>query len=197
MNLPQRPDDSPATRASDDDRERAAAVVRAALVDGRVPANELDERLGRVFTATSRAELAVIVADLEPAPPGRATAGDTAVISDFTRTGRWLVGDSYRASAVIGVGVIDLREASFTGQEANIHVSAWISTVYVVVPDDVEVHVAGTGVIGGFKQDFPSTDRAAGRRVTVTGVAVCSTVYVVRQLPPARERRLRQRELKA
>ena len=40
--------------------------------------------------------------------------------------------------------------------ETTIHVSSWFSTVYVVVPEDAEVRVAGTGIVGGFKQDRES-----------------------------------------
>jgi len=190
----------PAPRASDADRERAAAVLQAAAADGRVSVGELDERLELVYRANSRDELASIVKDLQPVPwPGGtpALASDVGVLSDFARKGRWLVGDNYRATAVISSGVIDLRRAQFTGPETTIHVSSWISTVYVVVPEDAEVRVAGTGILGGFKQDRESAGYPAAHRINVTGVAVCGSVFVVRQLPPAKERRLRRRERKA
>ena len=190
----------PALRASDADRERAAAVLQAAAADGRVSAGELDQRLELVYRASSRDELASIVKDLQPVPwPGGTPtlAKDTGVLSDFARKGRWLVGDKYRATAVISSGVIDLHQAQFTGPETTIHVSSWIGTVYVVVPEDAEVRVAGTGILGGFKQDRESSGYPAAHRINVTGVAVCGSVFVVRQLPPAKERRLRRRERKA
>lgn len=190
----------PALRASDADRERAAAVLQAAAADGRVSAGELDERLELVYRANSRDELASIVKDLQPVPwPGGtpALAKDAGVLSDFARKGRWLVGDRYRATAVISSGVIDLRQAQFTGPETTIHVSSWIGTVYIVVPEDAEVRVAGTGILGGFKQDRESAGYPAAHRINVTGVAVCGSVFVVRQLPPAKERSLRRRERKA
>ena len=190
----------PALRASDADRERAAAVLQAAAADGRVSAGELDQRLELVYRASSRDELASIVKDLQPVPwPGGTPtlAKDTGVLSDFARKGRWLVGDKYRATAIISSGVIDLHQAQFTGPETTIHVSSWIGTVYVVVPEDAEVRVAGTGILGGFKQDRESAGYPAAHRINVTGVAVCGSVFVVRQLPPAKERRLRRRERKA
>lgn len=200
------PDDPPAgkaspadlaLRASDADRERAAAVLQAATADGRVSAGELDERLGLVYSAKSQGELASVVQDLQPAswPNGTpASAKDVGVLSDFVRKGRWLVGDKYRATAVISSGVIDLREAQFTGPETTIHVNSWISTVYVVVPEDAEVRVAGTGILGGFEQDRESGHYSAARRINVTGLAVCGSIYVVHQLPSGKERRLHKRE---
>src|ERR1035437_8393697 len=120
-----------APRASDADRERAAAVLQAATADGRVSAGELDERLGLVYSAKSKDELASIVKDLQPVPwPGGTPtrAKDIGVLSDFVRKGRWLVGDTYRGTAVISSGVIDLREAQFTGPETTIHVNSWIGS---------------------------------------------------------------------
>jgi hypothetical protein len=189
-----------ALRASDADRERVAAVLRSATADGRVSVDELEERLESVYNARSRGELASIVEDLQPVRRASGTPTpmrDVGVLGDFVRKGRWVVGQTYRGTAVISSGVIDLREARFTGPETTIHVNSWIGTVYVVVPEDVEVRVAGTGILGGFKQDRESADDTAAHRINVTGVAVCGSVHVVHQLPPAKERRLQERERKS
>ncbi|MDL4818703.1 DUF1707 domain-containing protein [Actinomadura opuntiae] len=182
-----------ALRASDSDRERAAAVLQEATADGRVSHAELEKRLDLVYRAKSRAELESLVKDLQPIQwaDGSPTATkDSGIISSLVRKGRWVVGSEYRATAVIGSGVVDLREAQFTGPETTIRISAWLSTIYVVVPENVEVRVSGSGVIGGFEQDRESTGHGATHRVTVTGVAVCSTVRVVHRLPANQERRL-------
>lgn len=187
---------TPALRVSDADRERAAAVLREATADGRLATGELHERLDLVYGARTTGELADAVRDLG-SPGGRPTAAeDAGVLSDFARRGPWLVGARYRATAVVATGVVDLREARFAGPETTIHVHAWIGTVHVVVPEGVEVCVEGTGVLGGFHQDRATTHRPAARRITVTGVAVCGSVFVVRELPAAKERRLRKRERK-
>ncbi|MBS2535206.1 DUF1707 and DUF2154 domain-containing protein [Catenulispora sp. NF23] len=188
-----------ALRASDADRERAAQVLQAATADGRVTPAELEERLERVFAAKSRGELATIVSDLRPARPADAAptaAKDLGVLSDISRGGEWVVGDGYTGTAVIGSGVIDLRNAEFTGSETTIRVNAWVSTVYVVVPPDVEVRVEGKSVLGGFTRgrDEPGRARSAAHRITVTGVAVLGTVHVVHELPPDKLRRLHKRE---
>ena len=203
------PDDSPgsqaipadpALRASDSDRERATSVLQAAMADGRVSAGELEERLDLVYRARSQGELASIVKDLQPArwaSESPTSTKDVGIINDFVRHGRWVVGDKYRATAVIGSGVLDLRQAQFTGPETTIHVSSWISTVYIVVPEDAEVRVAGTGIVGGFKQDRERAGYSAAHRINVTGVAVFGSVHVVRELPAATERRLQKRRRKS
>jgi hypothetical protein len=202
VDIPQPPDAvRPATpvRASDADRERAAAILRAATIDGRLPVGELDERLGLVYNAKSTGELASIVEDLQPTPwrgSPPPPAKDAGVLAGFTRNGRWAVAGEYRATAVIGSGVIDLRQAQFTTPETTIRVNSWISTIYVVVPRDAEVRVAGAGILGGFRQDREGTGYPAVHRINVIGVAVCGSVLIVRRLPPARERRLQKRKRK-
>jgi hypothetical protein len=184
-------------RASDADRERTASLLQAATADGRVSIGELEQRLDLVYRAKSQGELAAIVEDLRPARLASgtpSTAKDVGVLNGFVRQGHWLVGSKYRATALLSSGVVDLREAQFTGPQTTIHVNSWVSTVYVVVPEDAAVYVAGTGVLGGFEQDRESATPSAAVRIDVTGVACCGNVHVVHELPAAKVRRLRTRK---
>ena len=98
MNVPQPSEAArPAipVRASDADREQAAAVLQAATADGRLPVAELDERLGLVYNAKSKDELASIVKDLQPAAwPGGSppAAKDAGVLA--RRSTQWTLGRS-------------------------------------------------------------------------------------------------------
>jgi hypothetical protein len=56
-----------ALRASDGDRERVVERLRHATGEGRLLAEELEERLGAAFSARTYGELDVLVSDL-PAP---------------------------------------------------------------------------------------------------------------------------------
>ncbi|MFJ7243650.1 DUF1707 domain-containing protein [Kitasatospora sp. NPDC098652] len=187
-------DSTPALRVSDADRERAAAVLREAAADGRLATGELNERLDLVYGARTTGELAAAVRDLQRPQGGPTAAEDVGVLSDFARRGPWVVGAEYRATAVVAAGVVDLREARFTGPETTIRVQAWIGTVHVVVPEGVEVCVEATRILGDFHQDRETAHHPAARRITVIGTAVCGSVFVVHDLPPAQERRLRKRE---
>jgi fatty acid desaturase len=55
-------------RASDADREQVAERLRHATAEGRLLAEELEQRLGAAFSARSYGELDALVADL-PNPP--------------------------------------------------------------------------------------------------------------------------------
>jgi hypothetical protein len=59
----------PALRASDADREAVAERLRVASVDGRIDAEELEQRLSLVYSARWVGELDRIVADVVPPPP--------------------------------------------------------------------------------------------------------------------------------
>jgi len=188
----------PALRATDADRERTASLLQAAVADGRLSIGELDTMLESVYAAKSTAELSAIMADLRPDPARWSGAApmstkDVAVLSDFARQGRWLVGNTFRGTAIIGTGVIDLRQARFTGPETTIIANSILSSIYIVVPRDVEVHVAGTGIIGGFKRDAEYFDGPATHRVNIAGAAVIGMVYVVHE-PPTVKRGLFRRK---
>src|SRR5436190_21661728 len=61
-------------RASHDDRDRVVELLRVSAGDGRLTAEELDERLEQAMTARTYGELARLVADL-PAVGSAAGAG--------------------------------------------------------------------------------------------------------------------------
>jgi hypothetical protein len=60
-------------RASDADREHIAERLRQATAEGRLVADELEQRLGEAFKARTYGELARLVSDL-PAPPSERRA---------------------------------------------------------------------------------------------------------------------------
>ena len=82
-------------RASDADRDIAADILCAAVGDGRLTLDELDDRLGAALSAQTTIELAALIADLpgrrcgRPAPPPRPS--DRAARSGFAPASRWSV----------------------------------------------------------------------------------------------------------
>jgi hypothetical protein len=91
--------DFPEIRASDADRDRVVDVLRDAVGDGRLTADEFDERLEAALSSRTLGELAGLTADLVggPARPGATTvqAEEVARIDQrggsVQRTGRWVV----------------------------------------------------------------------------------------------------------
>src|SRR3954463_1093062 len=67
---------SPALRASDADRERAADALRRHHLDGRLDTDELQDRLGRCYAARTTGDLAALFADPRAPLCGDLPAGD-------------------------------------------------------------------------------------------------------------------------
>jgi hypothetical protein len=86
-----------ALRASDADRDQAAELVKAAMSDGMLTFAEGDERLGAVYRARYRHELAAVTADLPVSEPARADAS----LPELLRNVAALLWARYRVAAVV------------------------------------------------------------------------------------------------
>jgi hypothetical protein len=194
-------------RASDDDRERVAEVLRQAAGDGRLTLAELQDRLEALYAAKTYGELEPVVSDLPsvrlPRPSASAplplrTAGEAAAVPDrvggvpvsrvakavfggVTRRGQWVVPTDYRVKAVFGGVELDLREARLESQEITIEIKAIFGGVEVVLPDDVIAVVDGMGIFGGFADEASSRQAPPGAPVVrIGGKAVFGGVNVKR-----------------
>src|SRR2546429_8744232 len=106
-------------RASHEDGDRVPELLRTAGGDGRLPAEELDERLEKALTARTYGELAALGRDLPAAPgfpAGRPAAEPKSLIrierrsGSAKRDGRWLV-----PQRVEGPGPSGRVKLDFTG----------------------------------------------------------------------------------
>jgi hypothetical protein len=199
--------DDRSLRASDDDRERVAEVLRQAAGDGRLTLAELQDRLEALYAAKTYGELEPVVADLPsvrlPRPSASApspvrTAGEAAAVPDrvggvpvsrvakavfgeVTRRGQWVVPSDYRVKAVFGGVELDLREARLESQEITIEIKAIFGGVEVVLPDDVTAVVDGMGIFGGFADEASVRQPPPGAPVVrIGGKAVFGGVNVRR-----------------
>lgn len=117
----------------------------------------------------------------------------------FQRKGTWTVPRAFTAFALMGGGEIDLREARFEDRDVVIRCFALMSGVQIIVPPDLETHVGGIGLMGGFDHTGSADGDPAGPRVTVTGLALFGGVGVERKLRKEEHKRLKEerRQVKA
>lgn len=181
-----RPGTPPAILASDDDRARAEARLRAAVETGRLSLAELDPRLDEVFRARTRADLEAACRGLPEPGPRDALVVDRAPTSrsllvgmfgGFERKGDWVVPPRMTLWSMWGGGVLDLTEARFSSADTEIRaVSLWGGSK-ILFPDDVEVDVKGFGLFGVFdKAATRRIGKAGTPRVTVRGLALFGAV---------------------
>jgi uncharacterized protein DUF1707 len=138
-------------RASYEDRDRVVETLRLAAGDGRLTADELDQRIEMALTARTYGELAALTKDL-PDPAGAAMAEPKDLIRiDVTsararRDGHWMV--PRRMEVKIGSGGVklDFTEAVITQATLRIDVevnSGWLLLItkpgIVVDADDISV----------------------------------------------------------
>ena len=115
-------------RASHADRDQVVELLRVAAGDGRLSAEELDDRLERALTARTYADLATLTADL-PAAPGAAVVPPVAGAVSATpkdlvrihvhgssarRDGRWVVPKELDVRVKGGGVTLDFTEAVIT-----------------------------------------------------------------------------------
>ena len=119
---------APRLRASHADRDRVVEVLRVAAGDGRLTAEELDERLEAALSARTHGELAALTEDL-PAPAGQ-EAKDLVRISqrfgDAARTGRWVVPRRMEIQLTAGNVKLDFTEAVITRDTVHVDIDLGI-----------------------------------------------------------------------
>ncbi|MHB1527251.1 MAG: DUF1707 SHOCT-like domain-containing protein [Candidatus Dormibacteria bacterium] len=146
---------APQTLASDRDRDLTVDRLSSACSDGRLGLEDFSTRLERALAARTLPELASITADLgrpepvlEPSRRRRGSSWFISVMGSTVRRGRWLLGPSSQAVAVMGDCVLDLREAEVAGRDSHILAVALMGSISVVVPEGIDVDISGIAIMG-------------------------------------------------
>ncbi|MCX4789067.1 MULTISPECIES: DUF1707 SHOCT-like domain-containing protein [unclassified Streptomyces] len=179
-------------RASDADRDRIADILREAMAEGRLTAEEHAERVDAVYRAKTVGELEPLVRDL-PDPSGAsrpAAAADVhgqasptgpaenlvAIFSSSTRKGRWRVGGRTNAFALFGSVEIDLTEALFGQRLTVVNATSIFGSVEIKVPENISLRGSGTGVFGNFEVATLESADPEAPVVVVNGYSVFGSV---------------------
>ncbi|MBO0834114.1 MAG: hypothetical protein J2P28_01180 [Actinobacteria bacterium] len=85
------------------------------------------------------------------------------------------------ALAITGVVRLDLRHARFSQSEAPIRAYALMGGVEIIVPEDIEVDVAGIGFMDGFGSPRQRSWHSGCPRLKVIGFAMMGGVDVQRK----------------
>jgi Domain of unknown function (DUF1707) len=126
----------PAIRASHADRDQVVEILREAAGDGRLTAEELDERVTAALAARTGSDLAMLTADL-PALPATSAPKDLVRISqrfgNVDRTGRWVVPRRMEIEATAGNVKLDFTEAVITSRTLHIEVDLGLGADLVLI----------------------------------------------------------------
>ena len=160
--------------ASDAERDRIVEVLRTAAGDGRLTADELDERLEAALTART-------LADLEPVLAGLTRADDAPQAPDLvriecgsgsaSRDRSWAV--PRRMEIVVGSGSVrlDFREAVIAAPELRIDATVASGSLVLITRPGIVVDADDVTVGSGTVRVVPppATGAAVELRVKVSG----------------------------
>jgi len=169
------------TRASHADRDRIVELLQTAAGDGRLTAEELDERLEVALTARTHRELERLTVDLPAAGGALATPGQAAERKELARIdcrsgsarrdGPWMVPTAMEIKVTSGSVVLDFTNAVITAPVLRVDAEVKSGSVrmitrpgIVVDTDEVAVSSGSTRVRAPWGHDVPTA-----LRVQVTG----------------------------
>ena len=202
------PQHSPAFEA---ERDRVIQTLAAHYAYDRLSLEEFEERLERAYRVVSVGQLAPLLADLPSTTAEELAAAPQAVrvpaagvpergfamavMGGFERKGGWVVPRRFKVTAIMGGGVLDLREARFGPGVTEIDVFVFMGGVEVYVPPGVRVECSGAALMGGFGTDTGDVGTFSPMQpvVRLSGMAVWGAVDAQTRLPGESEKQYKRR----
>jgi hypothetical protein len=139
--------DLPGLRASHEDRERVVQTLLVASGDGRLTADELEDRLETALSARTLGELAALTTDLPTDTPTAPTAKDVLVVeqrgSRFVRTGRWVVPKRIELRTQLCQVTFDFTEAVITSGTLRVDVDMRHCKLFIIGTPGIEIDTDG------------------------------------------------------
>ena len=158
------PEDLPAQRASDADREAVVSRLHTALSEGRLDAGEFAERADAAYAAGTRPELDRLVADLPTTPVeivgSRPPEELSSVFGDVRLSGVAAVPQQVRT--VFGDIRLDLRDLRTDADRLELRLTTWFGDVEVVVAEGVAAELIGSTVFGDRVTELAAVPRLSG-----------------------------------
>ena len=161
-------------RASHEDRDRVVELLRVSAGDGRLTADELDERLELALTARTYGELARLVADLPatgsaasaPAPRAKEVMRIDCSSGHTVKNGRWVVPQRIEARIRSGQLKLDFTQAVIN--QPSLQIDAEVNSGHIILitkpgivvdTDDVAVRSGHIRVRAPWGPDVPEVLR--------------------------------------
>src|SRR5215813_5287189 len=148
-------------RASHEDRDRVIEMLRVAAGDGRLTAEELDERVEIAFSARTYGELAALTSDLPatgqavapPGPTGSALAKDLVRLETrsgtLSRVGRWAVPRRIEARVTSGTIKLDFTEAAIAHRTIDIDADVRSGNLTIITKPGIAVDTDDVAIGSG------------------------------------------------
>jgi len=186
-------------RASDADRQAAVERLEKALAEGRITAEEFQQRTEAAYAATTTAALRPLLADLpdQPAPAevvGRhAPANVVNVMGDVRLSASEL---PRRVGTVLGNIRIDLRDLRSGDERVELDLWTVLGDIDVILPEGMEGELEGFAILGNRRIELAPVPRTPGTpRVVVRAHVVLGDLRLRSLAPGEPVSRWRRRRL--
>ncbi len=140
-------------RASHADRDRVVEALRIAAGDGRLSAQELDERLELALTARTYAELTALTTDLPAEPGAREEAKELARIQvgsgHAKRDGSWVVPRRMEVRVTSGHVLLDFTRAVITAPVLELDAEVRSGHLRIITRPGITVDTSEVAVRSG------------------------------------------------
>jgi DUF1707 SHOCT-like domain len=187
-------------RASHEDRDRVVEMLRVAAGDGRLTAEELDQRLEVALTARTYGELAALVKDLPTAPglvPGAPLPEPKELIridchsSVIERDGPWVVPQRMEIRVSGGSVTLDFTEAAITQPSLLIDAEVHSGGLTLITKPGIIVDTDDVAVRSGLTKVEAPRDTGAPviLRVQISGTVGSGFITARPPKPPKPPRR--------
>ena len=168
---------------SDADRDRIADRLRAAFGEGRLSAEEFDERLNKVLAARTFGEAQPLVADL-PGGPVSVSAPEQAELrataTPVKRSGAWVVARRLTVRSTAGAVKLDFTEALIGHRVVEIDLKVSFGQTTLVLPRGASVDIESVELIASPARvrDVPTAAGGDGPHFVVRGKQVGGRLLV-------------------
>jgi len=181
-------------RASHEDRDRVVELLRMAAGDGRLTAEELDQRLEVALTAQTYGELAALTRDLPGGPGPAATAEPKDLVriecgsSSARRDGRWVVPRRMEIRVASGSVRLDFTEALITQPVLRIDAEVTSGSLTLITKPGIVVDADDVSVRSGTVKVRPheGPEVPALLSIHVSGKVGSGTISARPPRPPRR-----------
>lgn len=209
------PADRALVRRAQETRERVIARLSDHFAHDALDVEEFERRVTVAQTADNPADIEALLSDLGDLPDGPVAATKAvvptvvtalapadqereaafAIFGGIDRRGAWTVPRRMRVVALFGGANLDLREARFPAGVIDIHVTAVMGGINIVVPPGLAVQMHGSAIMGGFADvnRAPANPDPDAPLLRVHGLTMMGGVNIEMRLPGESERGARRR----